>query len=220
MATLEEIRDITFGLWGHELSHQQTIQRLVSAGFPIKGGHLLTMFAIVEGESGEYQRAFHANIHRWPENADGVKKIQRFVWRIPAGEPAQWILLGPDEEPAVDEPVFMKVKSIDLGFCQRSVEISPDEMIEMDFEAVDVWVNGLYDGPYAHLAVPWTAAKDAFDFWVAHDFSFSPWFAWKPDDPKFRAKKRYGSIAITRWIIQSFVGPDPETGKLPRVDFV
>jgi hypothetical protein len=90
---MEEIRGITWDLWGQELSHEQAIQRIVNAGFPIKGGVALKMFAIVEGESGEYQRAWHANVQR---NVDGT---------------------------ILRNEGMMTVKSIDLGFMQFNVEI-------------------------------------------------------------------------------------------------
>lgn len=211
---MEEIRDITFGLWGEELSHQQTIQRIVGAGFPIKNGVALTMFAIVEGESGEYQKAWHANVDRDPEDASDAPPYQGPVVRyvivddVPERAP-EGTQFGPG--------VYMRVNSIDLGFMQRSVTLTPKRWVETTETAARVFVEGMFD-QYPYLAVPWSAAEDAYDLWVAR--GFKPWFAYKPGDPKFRLKKRYGSLAFARWLIQSFVGPDPETGKLPRVDYV
>lgn len=197
---VEEIRDITWGLWGEELSHEQAIQRIVAAGFPLKGGVVLTMFAIVEGESGEYQRAWHVNVER---NDDGT--IRRYWWNG-----SMWITV-----PVDGSPTYMKVKSIDLGFMQFNVNV-PDEMVEMDSEALDVWVNTKFD-ENPDLADPWKSAERAYTLWRSR--GFSPWYAYKPGTPEFRLKKRYGALAIARWLVHSFVGKDPD-GKLPRIAYV
>lgn len=199
---MEEIRDITWGLWGQELSHKQTIQRIINAGFPIKGGHALTMFAIVEGESGEYQKAWHSNVER---NNDEDRTIKRYVQQpdltykpLPIGMEA--------------ELMFMKVKSIDLGFMQINKQVW--EFVEMGAEAVEAFVNVQF-AKHPGLDSPVTSCALAYQLWQAR--GFDPWYAWQPGTDKFRLKKRYGAKAFADWLIQSFVGPDPETGKLPQL---
>ncbi len=207
---MEEIRGITWDLWGQELSHEQTIQRIINAGFPIKGGAALTMFAIVEGESGEYQKAWHANVERW-KNPDGTQgDIVRFeqrpdltMWSVPPGTP----------EPDL---VFMRVKSVDLGFLQRNKVMGPATYIEMGHEACELFIEGLFT-KYPELATPVTAAEDAYKLWVER--GFQPWYAYQPGTEKFRGKKRYGAKAFADWLIHSYVGPDPDTGKLPRLEW-
>lgn len=111
---MEEIRGVTWDLWGKELSHEQTIQRIVNAGFPIKGGVALKMFAIVEGESGEYQKAWHANVARHQDGA---------------------IIRGTSNS--------MCVKSIDLGFMQFNIPIGL-VWVPMEKDQVTTFVEGMF----------------------------------------------------------------------------
>lgn len=137
---VEEIRGVTWDLWGQELSHEQSIQRIVNAGFPIKGGVALKMFAVVEGESGEYQRAWHANVFR---NADGTIQL--------------------------DSANRMRVKSIDLGFMQFNVEVDPDVLVEATVEAMSVWVERMFmQNPWA--ADPVESAERAYELWTRRGF--------------------------------------------------
>lgn len=187
---MEEIRGITWDLWGEELSHEQTIQRIVKAGFPVHDGTALTMFAIVEGESGEYQRAWHANVVRL---ADGSIKRRD-----------------------VNGIARMTVKSIDLGFMQFNVPIEPDLEIDMTSEAMEAFVETKFD-QHPELADPWQAAERAYALWKQR--GFQPWYAYKPGTIPFWQKKRYGALAFARWHLHSFVGrKDRETGK--PLDFV
>lgn len=202
---MEEIRGITWGLWGNELSHEQTIQRIINAGFPIKGGVALTMFAIVEGESGEYQMAWHSNVTRWlnPDGSQGnIKRFEQLpnlsFKAIPEGERR-------DLE-------FMFVKSIDLGFMQINVAVG--QYVEMGVEACQDFVEGQF-AKHPDLASPVTSSEVAYEIWASR--GFKPWYAYKPGTEAFRKKKRYGAKAFADWLIHSFVGPDPETGKLPRL---
>jgi len=87
----EEIRGITWDLDGAELLPWLAAQRLYKAGF--KDAKLLTtMWAIIEGESGGYLKAWHHNVQR---NEDGT------IFRNSAGN--------------------MLVNSTDLGFIQKNV---------------------------------------------------------------------------------------------------
>jgi hypothetical protein len=208
---MEEIRHITWDLWGQELSHVQTIQRIIVAGFPIHAktpsphSPALDMFAIVEGESGEYQRAWHANVERWDSLED--KPIRRYeqmqdlsMRLIPIGEP-------------LPDLYFMRVKSIDLGFMQINKTVN--EFVEMGNEAVENFVEGQFI-KYPRLAVPTTACEDALLIWKAR--GFQPWYAYQPGTEKWRGKKRYGAIAFAQWLVNSFVGADAD-GKVPQVGY-
>ena len=203
---MEEIRGITWDLWGAELSHEQTIQRIINAGFPIKGGVALTMFAIVEGESGEYQRAWHSNVERWETWDDADRPIKRYVQQPDLT--FKPLALGAPEP----ELVFMKVKSIDLGFMQVNKQVG--QFIEMGLEACENFVGAQFE-KYPELAVPRDSCEVAFKIWSER--GFQPWYAYQPGTEKFRLKKRYGAKAFADWLIHSYVGPDPETGRLPRL---
>lgn len=176
----EEIRGVTWDLWGFELSHKQAIQRIVVAGFPIYKAEpkphspALEMFAIVEGESGEYQRAWHINVDR---NSDNT--ITR------------------------DDQGRMRVTSVDLGFMQFSVTVTPF-WLEMTKEAASAWVEMMFSlNP--DLADPWASARKAYDFWTRR--GFQPWYAYKPGTEAFMLKKRYGALAFSNWLVSSFVDP-------------
>lgn len=182
----EEIRGITWDLWGDELSHEQAIQRIVTAGFPVKGGVALTMFAIVEGESGEYQRAWHINVAR---KADGsIDRTER------------------------NGKTYFSPKSIDLGFLQFNVPIPSNfTVLELDHDVVKSFVETMFE-IHPELADPVDSAELALDLWKRR--GFSPWFAYKPGTIEFWKKKRYGALAFARWHLHSYVGrTDRETGE-------
>jgi hypothetical protein len=126
---MEEIRNVTWGLWGEELEHWQSIQRLVLGGFQ-DPRVLLNMFAIIEGESGEYTRAWHANVVR---NADGT--IQR------------------------DDQERMTVKSIDLGFCQFNVVLPAPLKMAMTEDAMRPFVEGMFNANPDYARADTSAAK-------------------------------------------------------------
>jgi hypothetical protein len=169
---MEEIKGMTWDLWGEELSHEQSIQRIVNAGFPIKGGVALIMFAIVEGESGEYQKAWHANVQR---NEDGT------IYRSEG---------------------MMTVKSIDLGFMQFNVEISPDVRVEMTTEAMTNFVEAMF-ADHPDLANPVASAERAYELWTRR--GYQPWYAYKPGTDAFKLKKKYGAKAFANWLAHSYV---------------
>lgn len=184
----EEIRNITFGLDGVELTHEQTIQRLVVAGFPLwrinpqgkAESPLLTMFAIIEGESGEYQRAWHINVLRNPD-----------------GTIARSVIDGVDN---------MRVKSVDLGFAQFNVQVSDFDIV-MDPDIVQAWIDGMFES-YPELAVPWDSATAAYQLWLRR--GFQPWYAYQPGTAKFKQKMTYGSKALANYIVHKFVDPKLE----------
>jgi len=92
---IEEIRGVTWDLWGPELKPWLACQRLYNAGF--KDANLLaTMWAVLEAESGGYLKAWHHNVTR---NEDGS------IFRDAQG--------------------FFEIKSTDLGFIQKNVVHSP-----------------------------------------------------------------------------------------------
>lgn len=181
---VEEIRGITWDLWGEELSHEQTIQRLVRAGFPVwrinpdtkaPESPLLIMFSIVEGESGEYKKAWHINVQR---NSDDT------IFR--------------------DELGRMVAKSIDLGFMQFNVAISPVRHLEMDATVIEDFVNSMFDAN-PDLAIPSESAKKAFSRWLID--GYKPWYAYKPGTDPWHLKMTYGSKAFSNWLVHSFVDP-------------
>ncbi len=190
MAHREEIRGITWDLWGKELTHVQTVQRIVDAGFPIKGGVALTMFCIVEGESGEFQRAWHANVKRNEDGSiDRIKEVGR---------------------------TFMHVKSIDLGFMQFNVDVGEENArVEMSKDSASEFVDAMFNALGPDYADPLVSSVMAFELYKRR--GFQPWYAYKPGTPEWRAKKRYGALAFSQWLVNSFVGRDPETGRVPRV---
>jgi len=94
----EEIKGITWDLDGAELMPWLAAQRLYKAGF--KDAKLLTtMWAVLEGESGGYLKAWHHNVSR---NDDGSIKI-------------------------INE--MMEVKSTDLGFIQKNIVHTPKVLL-------------------------------------------------------------------------------------------
>jgi len=191
---MEEIRGITWDFDGEELTHEQTIQRIVQAGFPVHNGAALTMFAIVEGESGEYQRAWHINVERHPNGS--IKRFDQF------GVGAPTPTSGPVE--------YMKAKSIDLGFIQFNVQ-TQNRLVKMEAEPVAAFVEEMFD-THPDLADPWTAARRAYTLYQQR--GFTPWYAYKPGTLAFWKKKRYGAMAFAQWHLHSFVGrKDRETEK-------
>lgn len=186
---MEEIRSITWDLWGVELSHEQAIQRLVRAGFPVwrinpetnaPESPLLIMFAIVEGESGEYKEAWHINVEREDDGS-----ISRF---------------NQDGSHWSSGPQYMKVDSIDLGFLQNNVKISI--LLPMEVTAVSVWVQGQF-ALHPQFAIPEQAAEYSFNIWKAR--GYHPWYAYKPGTDPWQLKMTYGAKAFGNWLVHSFV---------------
>jgi hypothetical protein len=200
---MEEIRHVTWDLDGEELSHVQSIQRIVNAGFPIKEGVALTMFAIVEGESGEYLKAWHANVER-----DDEDNIVRYYDDGAGG----YTLTAPTP----DSPPHMKVKSVDLGFMQFNKNIT-DTIVPMTPEYMGAFVEAMFAAD-PDLARGDKSAQRAFALYKER--GFQPWFAYKPGTAAFRLKKRYGAIAFAQWLVNSFVGKDEDTNKVPRVGYL
>lgn len=190
---MEEIRDVTYGLWGSELPEHSAIQRLVKAGFPIwvpshldiaePHSPLLDMFAIIEGESGSYLRAWHMNVLRDPPITGDIVR---------------------------DSEGRMTVRSIDLGFIQRNVDMA-DEKLPMTEEASKAFVDAKFV-QYPQLARADLASMVAFDLW--QDRGFKPWYAYKPGTDGFRLKKRRAAKAIGNYLLRSFVGKVDDTGAL------
>ena len=177
---MEEIRNVSFGLWGEELKEWQAIQRLVAAGF--QDPRLLArMFAIIEGESGSYQRAWHANVMRLPADESDLPPYGGDIKRDAEGR--------------------MTIKSIDLGFIQRNVDI-PDAVMAMTPEAMEPFVDGLFN-KYPRLTDPWTAAEEAYALYL--DRGFQPWYAYQPGTPAFKAKVKRGCQAVGNYLAKVLV---------------
>jgi hypothetical protein len=190
----EEYRDVTFGYWGVELKEWQAIQRLVLAGFG-EVRLLTNMFAIIEGESGSYTKAWHANVLRDPLHTGPIVR---------------------------NETGQMLVQSVDLGFIQRNVDVAGSgTWVDMTEEAMASMVNALFDENPA-LADAQLSAEIAFDLFSQR--GFQPWFAYKPGTVGFYAKKRRAAKAIANYILRTQVGRFAEVesdgGKIPTVEFV
>lgn len=189
----EEIRGITYDFDGVELAEWQAIQRLYRAGFKdlvVLG----IMFAIIEGESGSFTKAWHANVKR-DENGMIVRQ----------------------QTDGVD---YMQVQSIDLGFIQRNVNVT-DEWVEMHPEAMGEWVNQMWD-MYPNLSDAQLSAEAAYDLYQLR--GFQPWYAYKPGTTAFYGKKRRAGKAIANFYERTQVGTlaqvDLDAGKFPRLDYV
>jgi hypothetical protein len=185
----EELRDVTFGLWGVELAEWQAIQRLVNAGF-LHPKVLTIMFAIIEGESGSYTKAWHANVAR---DSDG-----KIVRKEDAGA------------------AYMQIKSVDLGFIQRNVNVT-DEWVEIHPEAMRDYIENLFS-QYPDLALASESAELAFDLYSER--GFSPWYAYKPTEHQFVLKKKRAARAIANMTNRLYVGRlEEDGGNFPILDY-
>lgn len=189
-----EIQNVTYGFWGVELKEWQTIQRLVLAGFG-EVRILTNMFAIIEGESGSYTKAWHANVRRTP---DEVKEI------------------------VYDSNGRMFVKSIDLGFIQRNVPVAGGGVwVDPTETAMASFVNEMYE-KNPDLADAQKSAEIAFDLFT--DRGFQPWYAYQPGTTRFYQKKRRAAKAIANYILRTqvnkFAEVESDGGKIPTVEFV
>lgn len=189
----EELRGITYDFDGVELKEWQAIQRLYRAGFKdliVLG----IMFAIIEGESGSFTKAWHANVKR-----DDAGKIVR------------------KEEAGA---TYMQITSIDLGFIQRNVNVT-DEWVEMHPEAMGEWVNQMWD-MYPNLTDAQQSAEAAYDLYQLR--GFQPWYAYKPGTTGFYGKKRRAGKAIANFYERTQVGNlaevELDAGKFPLLDYV
>ena len=137
------------------------------------------MFAIVEGESGSYTRAFHCNVERTPDEEKLIVRQQ---------------INGVDH---------MFVKSVDLGFMQFNTDVpGPGAWIAMTETAVQTFIDGMFD------AEPWKAdaqqsSERAYEFYLQR--GFQPWYAYRPDDPRFHEKKRRAGKAIANYYLRTQV---------------
>lgn len=135
----EEIRGVTWDLDGAELLPWLAAQRLYKAGFE-DAKLLTTMWAVIEGESGGYLKAWHHNVKR---NDDGS------IFRNEAGN--------------------MLIKSTDLGFIQKNVvHASPVEVATTGGEAKD-FVDTLFK-IYPELARGDDSAKIAYQMYKQRGF--------------------------------------------------
>lgn len=193
---MEHIRNINWGLGGAKLAEWQIIDRLIRSGFSdlrVLG----TMFAIVEGESGGYTRAFHCNVDRTVD-ADGNKD-----------------LIIRKQINSVDH---MHVNSVDLGFMQLNTPLpAPGEWVEMHEEAVAEFINRMFD------AEPWKAdaqrsSEHAYEMYLHR--GFQPWYAYKPDDIHFQEKKREAGKAMANYYLRMYVPKLPiDNGRHAEVVF-
>lgn len=194
---MEHINKINYGFGGVELAEWQTIQRLVRSGFS-DVRVLGTMFAIVEGESGSYTRAFHCNVDRTLD-ADGNK--DRIVRKVING---------------IDH---MFVKSVDLGFMQFNTDLpGTGRWVAMTEEAVAEFINEMF------AAEPWKAdaqlsSERAYELYLQR--GFQPWYAYKPGDVRFQEKKRRAGKAIANYYLRTQVPKlEIDNFKHARVEFV
>jgi hypothetical protein len=193
---LEHITNVTYGFGGAELAEWQVIQRLVRSGFSdlrVVG----TMFAIVEGESGSYTRAFHCNVDR---TLDINGKRDRIVRKN------------------IDGADHMFVKSVDLGFMQFNTDVpGAGKWIKMDEEVVAEFITEMFN------AEPWKgnaqlSSERAYELYLER--GFQPWYAYKPNEIEFQEKKRRAGKAIANYYLRTQVPPLPiDGGKHAEVVF-
>lgn len=193
---MEHIRNINYGFGGEELAEWQAIQRLVRSGFS-DVRVLGTMFAIVEGESGSYTRAFHCNVERTLDEDGNPDLIVRKT---------------------IDGVDYMFVKSVDLGFMQFNTDISGTGVwIQMTEEAVAQFIDTMFDEE------PWKAnaqlsSERAYELYLQR--GFTPWYAYKPGTISFQEKKRRAGKAIANYYLRTQVPKLPiDGGKYAEVVF-
>ena len=151
------------------------------------------MFAIVEGESGSYTRAFHCNVNRTQDEAKLIIRKQ---------------INGVD---------FMKVNSVDLGFMQFNTPIPGDTWVQMTEDAVSDFINRLFEDE------PWKAdaqesSERAYELFLQR--GFQPWYAYRPDDVRFHEKKRRAGKAIANYFLRTQVPKVPiDNGHFAEVIF-
>lgn len=188
---VEEIPGITFAFEGEELPEWMAIQRLYRGGFT-DPRILLVMFAIIEGESGSFLQAWHMNVERNPEGG-----IVRYGIE--------------------NELQHMRVKSIDLGFCQFNVVVPPNTFLEMTQEEVSLFVADKFE-ENPRLIQADTSSEDAFEMHSRR--GFTPWMAYKPGTPEFKLKKRRACKALANWLCRTQVGRMPiDDNYYPHLDF-
>jgi len=190
---MEHIRNINYGLWGEELTPEQVIQRIVAGGFPIYDddatwGHkdvALVMWSIVEGESGGFQRAWHANVAR---EEDG--SIMRFDMVDPVDGATK---------------IYMRVLSVDLGFMQLNTAVpGGPKLVEMTETGVKTFIDAMFN-TFPAKADPWQSVEIAYNQYYLQR-GFKPWYAYKPGTLEFWNKKRRAALGFANWYLHSFVG--------------
>lgn len=193
---MEHIKNINYGFGGVQLAEWQTIQRLVRSGFSdlrVLG----TMFAIVEGESGGYTRAFHCNVDRTLD-ADGNKNLI-----------VRKQINGKD---------YMYVKSVDLGFMQFNTDLpGVGQWVEMNEEIVAGFIKKMFDAE-SWKADAQLSSEHAYEMYLQR--GFHPWYAYKPNDIHFQEKKREAGKAIANYYLRTQVPKLPiDNGKYAEVVF-
>lgn len=193
---MEHIQNINYGFGGVELAEWQIIDRLIKSGFSdlrVLG----TMFAIVEGESGGYTRAFHCNVDRTLDangNKDLIVRKQ------------------------IDGIDYMFVKSVDLGFMQLNTDLpGTGQWIAMTEDAVAKFIDIMF------VAEPWKgnaqlSSEHAYEMYLER--GFQPWYAYKPDDIHFQERKRLAGKAIANYYLRMYVPKLPiDNGRHAEVVF-
>lgn len=193
---MEHIKNINYGFGGVQLAEWQTVQRLVRSGFSdlrVLG----TMFAIVEGESGGYTRAFHCNVDRTLD-ADGNKNLI-----------VRKQINGKD---------YMYVKSVDLGFMQFNTDLpGVGQWVEMNEEIVAGFIKKMFDAE-SWKADAQLSSEHAYEMYLQR--GFHPWYAYKPNDVHFQEKKREAGKAIANYYLRTQVPKLPiDNGKYAEVVF-
>lgn len=212
--TLEEIRGVTWDLQvagdGEDMPNWMIFRRLAATPFWHEGPNtVLNMFAITQGESGGWLKAYHLNVEREPADANGHRLIKRYP---PATTG------GPDR---------MMVKSVDMGLMQINMVQNPPFLLDMTQAAVTTWMISMYE-QYPGLAradesleIAWQKYKNNK---AAGGSGYGPWYAYQPGTDRWRMKKRYGSQAMAEFLIRDYVGKVDATGHpsnyYPRLEFV
>jgi hypothetical protein len=152
------------------------MQRLILAGFH-DPRVAINMFAVIEGESGSYTKAWHANVKRLD---DENKSIVR------------------------DAQGRMFVKSVDLGFIQRNLVMAGGGVwMPMEEDAMSEFIETLFN-ENPDLAVADKSAIIAYELFSTR--GFQPWYAYQPGTVKWQHKKRIASKALAEYLLRTQVG--------------
>lgn len=145
---VEEIKGVTWDLWGAELKPWLACQRLYKAGF--KDADLLaTMFAVIEAESGGYLKAWHHNVKRNEDGSifrtsDGLFQVNStdlgFIQKNVVHNPK--VILTDSEAPAFVEDLFAAFP--DLARADKSAEIAFAMYQDRGFQPWYAYSNGSY----------------------------------------------------------------------------
>ena len=145
---VEEIRGVTWDLWGEQLKPWIAAQRLYKAGFKDLDT-LAVMWATIEAESGGYLQAWHHNVKRNPDGSifrseDGLFEVLStdlgFIQKNMVHNPHA--ILSDEESPAMVRDLFDAFP--DLARADKSAEIAHGMFLQRGFDPWYAYKNGSY----------------------------------------------------------------------------